>query len=276
MKLLIIGVNGFIGSNLARHLNKNNIEVYGTSSKNINNRDCIQTFNLRIGDGMNIQKINFDWVIHCVYDKTLSFKENTDSIILWAKEFQSNGVKNQLFISSIRSINGSSTEYSLIKQEVESWFLKNNLNVIRPGLVVGNGGLFKQMIKNVKGSPLIPLVNSGTQDVKLIGVNDLLDEINKIINNFSVKKEINMFYANKFILRNILKETAKYYHKKVFFITVPYFILYYIVRVFEILKINIGITSQNIQGLVLNDAEIRSDLNYKKEVMQILQENFKN
>ena len=50
--------------------------------------------------------------------------------------------------------------------------------------------------------------------------------------------------------------------------------MFYFVRISEILNINIGITSQNIQGLVSNGIDIRSDINYTKDVLQILEENF--
>ena len=209
MKLLITGVNGFIASNLARYLKNTNIDVYGTSSKDFSNTDCVKTFNLKIGDVIDVEKIYFDWVIHCVYDKNLSFQENTQSTIAWAKELKKSGVNNQIFISSIRAISGNSSEYSLIKQEVELWFLKNNLNVVRPGLVVGDGGLFKKIMKNVNNLPIMPLINSGSQDVKLIGINDLMKEINKILNNRIVKKELNVFYSDKFILRSVLERYSK-------------------------------------------------------------------
>jgi nucleoside-diphosphate-sugar epimerase len=274
MRLLITGVNGFIASNLAKYLKNKNIEVYGTSSKIYSNSDCIKTFNLKIGDLIDVEGIYFDWVIHCVYDKTLSFHENTQSTISWAEEFKKSGVKHQIFVSSIRAINGNSSDYSLIKQETESWFIKNGLNVIRPGLVVGNGGLFKKMISNVKHLPIIPLVRSGDQDLKLIGINDLMNEVNNILKNPSVKQDLNIFYSKKFILKNVLTDIARYYDKKIFFIKIPYFIVYYFVRVSEILNINIGYTSQNIKGLYSNEIDIRSDINYTKDVLQILEENF--
>jgi len=276
MKILITGVNGFIANNLAKHLYKNNHEVYGTSSKDINNSSCKETFRLKIGDNLDIKDINFDWVIHCVYDKNLSIKENTESTISWAKELKSRGIKNQLFISSISAISGNNSEYSLIKQKTEQWFLSNNMNVIRPGLVVGDGGLFKQMIKKVISFPVMPLVNGGNSDVKLIGIKDLISNVNNILDGTLADKEMNIFYANKFILKDVLKGISKFYSKKIFFINIPFFIIFNIVKVLEILKINIGVTSQNIKGLVSNEIDIKCDVDLKKDILQILEENLRN
>jgi nucleoside-diphosphate-sugar epimerase len=274
MRVLITGVNGFIASNLARYLKSNNFEVYGTSSKKFSNIDCIKTFHMKIGDLFDVGGIHFDWAIHCVYDKTQSVENNSKSTISWAKELKKNGVKNQIFISSIRAINGNSSNYSLIKKKVETWFLKNDLNIVRPGLVVGNGGLFKKMIINVKILPLLPIVNRGNQNVKLIGINDLMNEINNILINNSIKKELNIFYLEKFILKNVLKDIAKYYDKKVIFIQIPYFVVFYFLRAFEIFHINIGFTSVNIQGLYSKELDIKSDIKYSKDFLQIMDENF--
>jgi nucleoside-diphosphate-sugar epimerase len=276
MKVLITGVNGFIANNLAKFLNEKQIEVYGTSSRDIANHNCIKTFTLKIGDDFSIENIKFDWVIHCVYDKNLSIKENTKSTIDWATEFQKKDVKNQIFISSISAISGNNSEYSLIKQKTEQWFLSNNMNVIRPGLVVGDGGLFKQMIKKVISFPVMPLVNAGNSDVKLIGIKDLISKINNILDRTLAHKEINIFYSNKFILKDVLIGLSKFYGKKIFFINIPFFIIFSIVKVLEILKINIGVTSQNIKGLVSNETDIKCGVDLEKDILQILEENLRN
>lgn len=275
MKILITGVNGFIANNLAKHLYKNNHEVYGTSSKDINNSSCKETFRLKIGDKFDTKDINFDWVIHCVYDKNLAIKENTESTISWAKELKSRGIKNQLFISSISAISGNDSEYSLMKQKTEEWFLSNNMNVIRPGLVVGDGGLFKEMIKKVIFFPIIPLVNGGNSDVKLIGINDLIFTINNILDRTFTDKEINIFYASRFMLKDVLRGISKFYSKKTFFINIPFFIIFSIVKLLEIVKIKIGVTSENIKGLISNEVDIKSDISYSKNISQILEESFR-
>jgi nucleoside-diphosphate-sugar epimerase len=276
MKVLITGVNGFIANNLAKFLNEKKIEVYGTSSRDIANSNCIKTFILKIGDDFSIENIDFDWIIHCVYDKNMSIEENTESTISWAKELKSRGIKNQLFISSISAISGNDSEYSLIKQKTEQCFLANDMNVIRPGLVVGDGGLFKQMIKKVISFPTMPLVNGGNSDVKLIGINDLIFTINNILDGTLADKEINIFYKNKFILKDVLKGISKFYSKKIFFINIPFFIIFSMVKLLEILKINIGVTSQNIKGLVSNDVDIKCDVDLEKDILQILEENLRN
>lgn len=272
MKILITGVNGFIANNLAKYWQKTGCEVYGTSSKELKNSHCVDTFNLKIGDKLNIDSIDFDWIIHCVYDKNLSSEENTNATISWANELKNRGVQKQLFISSISAICENLSEYAIIKRKTEQWFLGNNMYVVRPGLVVGSGGLFQQMINKVKTFPIIPMIHGGKIKTKLIGINDLIDEIYNIIISLPSNKELNIFYPNDIFLKELLEEISRYYNKQRIFISIPYFLMFYLARTLEILNINIGITSQNVKGLLSNEIDIKSCINYRKELKEILKE----
>ncbi len=272
MKILITGVNGFIANNLARYLQKTGCEVYGTSSKELKNSHCVDTFNLKIGDKLNIDSIDFDWAIHCVYDKNLSSEENTNATISWANELKNRGVEKQLFLSSIGAVSENLSEYAILKRKTEQWFLENDMYVVRPGLVVGSGGLFQQMIHKVKTFPIIPMIHGGKTKIKLIGINDLIDEIYNIMISLPRKKESNIFYPNDILLKELLEEISKYYNKQRIFISIPYFFMFYLARALEILNINIGVTSQNVKGLISNEIDIKSCIDYRKELKEILKE----
>lgn len=272
MKILITGVNGFIANKLAKYFKENGIIVYGTSSKEQKNSNCIDTLNLKIGDRLNIAYIDFDWIIHCVYDKKLSSEENTKATISWAKEFKNRGIQKQLFISSISTVGNNLSEYANSKRETEKWFLENAMYVLRPGLVIGNGGLFQQMIHKVKTFPIIPMISGGKTSTKLIGINDLLDEIIRIIISEPMKKDYNIFYPNEISLKALLEGIAKFYKKQIFYISIPYSLMYNLARLLEILKIDVGITSQNVKGLVSNEADMKSCIDYRKELKEMLKE----
>ena len=273
MKVLIIGVNGFIANYLAKFLNERGITVYGTSSKILKNPYCLDTYELSFENQLLEIEINFDWIIHMSYLKDHSINDNVDFTITMAERFKKNGVKKQIFFSSISSISNNNSDYALIKRETEKWFISNNLYIIRPGLVIGYGGLFKQMCKKVKLFPLIPLVDEGNSSIKFIGLDDLLSETYKLIINPIETREINLFYKNFINLKTLIKEIARFYKKRLFFINIPFDFILNIVKFFERLGINVGITSQNILGLKLNEVEIKSNLTYEKDFLLVLKEN---
>lgn len=273
MKILIFGVNGSIANNLAKFLQKNDFEVYGTSSKDIKNVYCLETYKLNLGDCLPLFEHSFDFVIHSTYSKNASIKDNIDSTILWAKELKNKGVVNQLFISSISAISNNKSPYAIIKNETEKYFLDNNMYIIRPGLVIDKeNGLFNSMVKKVKQLPIIPLINNGSQKIKYIGLKDLIQEIYNIIINQQNKKVLNLFYKNDLTLKELLLDVSKFTNKKIFFINIPYFLIYNAIRFSEILHIKMSINSSNIKGLIENHIDLESDITYVKEIDILLKE----
>lgn len=272
MKVLITGVNGFIANHLAKLLNEHDCEVYGTSSKEIKNSYCIDTYKVTLKELLFDVEIVFDWVIHMTYSQIDSVEDNINFTIAMAEKFQQSGVKNQIFFSSISAVSSNNSDYAEIKRKTEKWFIDNNMYVVRPGLVVGDGGLFLQMVKKVKYFPIIPLVNGGKTKIKLIGIYDLLDEIKNIIYVTPNCKELNLFYKNEISLKYLLEKIAFYLGKKRFFVLIPFFLIYYVVKIFEVLHIHIGITSENVVGLKANDMKIMSYIKYEKDILKVLKE----
>lgn len=273
MKILILGVNGAISSNLAKFLKENNFEVYGTSSKSIKNIYCLETYTLSLGESLPSFEYLFDFVIHSTYDKNASVEDNINSTILWAKELKNIGVKNQLFISSISAISDNNSPYAIIKNKTEKYFLENNMHIIRPGLVIGKGnGLFSSMVKKVRQLPIMPLINNGSQKIKYIGLHDLIQEIFHILINQEKNRIMNLFYPNNLTLKNLLLEISRYINKRILFINIPYSFIFYTVRFFEIIHVNIGINCSNIKGLVENQIDLESDIIYEKGIDILLKE----
>lgn len=273
MKILIIGINGFIASNTATFLSKKGFDVYGTSSKEFKNNEKVFYFDIREYTKTNIPNISFDCIIYASFDKNSSVDDNVKAIIYLAEKFKNNGSKKQIFLSSISSISGNNSDYAQLKFYTEEWFLKNNLNVIRLGLVIGNGGLFKSMINKVEKFKLIPLIDNGSQKVKLISLNDVLDTIYNIIENRNEKNCINLFYKNESTLKQLLIELSKFYKKNIFFLNLPYILILTGIVILTKLRLNFGITPDNIKGLKYNNIQIESDFNLVKSLDELFKEN---
>ena len=273
MKILITGINGFIASNMATFLSNKGFDVYGTSSKESRNSDKIFYFDIREYSKTNIPNISFDCIIHASFDKNSSVDDNVKATIYLAEKFKNNGSKKQIFLSSISSISGNNSDYAQLKLYTEEWFLKNDLNVIRLGLVIGNGGLFKSMIDKVERFKVIPLIDNGSQRIKLISLNEVLYTINDIIENRIEKNCINLFYKNESTLKQLLIELSKFYKRNILFLNLPYFLILTGIIILTKFRLNFGITSDNIRGLKYNNVQIESDFDMVKSLNEIFKEN---
>lgn len=274
MRIFITGANGFIATHLAHSLRIQGHTVHGGSSRSAIVHPAYDTlFPLSLGSPLPETHEPYDWIIHCAYDKRQSAQTNTSSTLMWADQFLKRGMTQQIFISTVGVLTENSSDYVAAKKQTEEWFIQNNMVIVRPGLVIGDGGIFQEIIRKINSFPIIPLIAGGKQKVKLIGLNDLLQEIQAILEGTQQQKQLNLFYPDEVTFDQLLRTSAHYLHRTIFFISLPFWLIYAIAWIFETLRINIGISTSNVIGLKSNENYAESMLLTNKTIMSVLSEN---
>jgi nucleoside-diphosphate-sugar epimerase len=268
-KVLITGANGFIAKSTARTLKEAGCYIIGTSRNPAPVSHYNEIVHGVLGEPLKdvFENYKLDAVIHCAFDK-----ENTDNIknaegtYIWAEQAEKNNVALQIFISSLSADEVAFAPYGQRKYEVEKWFLRHNHIVFRPGLVVGNGGLFGRIVTTVKKNPVIPLIDNGKTLTYFTDV-DTLSEIvrDTVFNNNKVTRSKVWHLQQEFpvFLGDILKEIAKHYNMFRLFIPVPHIIISFILRVTEkMVFLKLGINVNNLKGMRQHgQRKYKSDLN---------------
>ena len=90
--------------------------------------------------------------------------------------------RQHVFISSLSAVRGES-RYAVSKRAAERLF-RNDL-ILRPGLVLGPGGLFFALSRKLKSSALFPLFDWGADLVSVIAIEDLCRGAEDLINTVS-------------------------------------------------------------------------------------------
>lgn len=188
MNVFITGVRGFLGSALARRFTEKGHLVRGTSSK------LPSTCAGRLSD-ISAQKwslgeipdpaffAGIDRVIHCAHDFTRGANERNISGTKSAFETaRSCGVLHQTFISSYSAAPFAPTEYAQIKFELGNFFLSNAAAVIKPGLVLGPGGLGGRILDLARRSWVLPIPSSALK-FPYIGLDDFVESTEEIVTN---------------------------------------------------------------------------------------------
>jgi len=261
--ILITGINGFIGSNLANFLYSRGFNIYGYSKNNL--REDIKKTTISFKrfslENKNIEVFdNIDIIIHCAYDirsKKL-LKTNIEGTINLYKKYKEQNLKKFIFISSYSAKSNSKSNYALIKYKLEQYFIKQNEIIIRPGLVIGNGGIFMKIIDVVKKYPLIPLINGGKNKIPIISI-DLL--VKSILNLIYKDYDFNIFniYQNELITYNeLIKEMIKVLRIKKILINIPLTPLLLLFRILQFLKINLKIDYNNLIAFKENQLTVPS------------------
>jgi nucleoside-diphosphate-sugar epimerase len=260
-KVIITGASGFIGSELCAYFANKNWNVIGF----VRHIPAIRVPNVVYLEYDLIKEVNetifpdTDFLIHCAYIKN-DIEKNVQAarnILSVSKKFK---VKKNIFISSLSAFHNAVSKYGKQKFEIEKLFSSKNDCNIRTGVVLGNGGLFRQMSEYVKAGKRIPLINGGNQPLQTIHIHDLLSIVEKILisdysGTFTVAEYPPVPYKTFF------SALAEKYNRKPKFVNLSFFTISIAIQLAKAFCIKLPVEKENILGLkALQARETMSDL----------------
>ncbi len=279
--VLISGAGGFIGSHIAQVLSRSGFRVVGVSRKGESNPFFDAVYSGYLLEPLNIpfrgEKI--DVFIHCAYHSGPDdHRINVEGTRLWAEQAEQDGVRKQVFLSSISAQNHSLSSYGQAKYDLEKWFLECSHLVLRPGLVIGPGGIFQKMIDMVRKNILLPLPDGGGTYVYLTGIRllcDIVKDTLKSCHEWPAGKTLNLFQPEPVTIKDVLAAIRKAVGTRCLFIPVPSRMLKVAVGMLERIPfLELGVSKNNLIGLQQNkQLEWPSDLGllgYPSSPLEIL------
>ena len=258
MNIFITGVNGFIGSHLAKHLHAKGNKIYGGSAKTAARQDLEPVLygysQLFLGREFDpgIFK-NIDVLIHCAYsfERKNIKATNIAGTKKWFYAGRDMGVKRHIFPTSYSAKPGSKSDYGFIKYELEGFFLQEKQLVIRPGLVLGNGGIFRRMNRVLRSFPVIPLIDGGNYDVPIISVEAVCRAVEKILSNPG-PAQYQLFQEELVSMKHLLQEMKRQSSARCLFLRIPSFFPLLFLKILETLRIPFPIKSGSLIALKEN------------------------
>jgi nucleoside-diphosphate-sugar epimerase len=224
VRVLITGVNGFIGSSLATYLHASGHEIVGSVRTDALNvpAHLSDKIVLDISDSFSRPEISpVDVVIHCAHDFSAAGEAtNLRAAKSICAATGGDSPTRHIFISSYSARKDSGSLYARVKYEVESWFLEQGQVVIRPGLVVGNGGMFGRLARTCLRFPILPLPDGGRDLSPLIWIEDLLTAIEKSLREVG-PREYNLFNNELISTRELVQMIAAAGGVRRFVVPVP-------------------------------------------------------
>lgn len=255
--IAITGATGFLGSALVRYFIRNGDKVVALvrtiPAEKIPGAEYMM-FDLATGN-MSQDKIEADVLIHTAYvavtDSENSLQENISGSTSLIGLFPA--ATKKIFVSSVSAEENSPAVYGQQKAALEILFLEHGGTAIRPGLILGNGGMFAKMRDYLKKKRNIPVFNGGKQPLQTVFVDDVVRAIdNIIIRNL---KGVFTFCENEPVdYKEFYAELCRQLNVTPRFINIPFWIAKLMISVANIVRVKLPVNRDNIEGLKLMKA----------------------
>lgn len=258
MKILIIGSSSFLGKTLATLLLSSlSAKVVGFQRKASTDLSSLETHPWSLGQPLpEVSLTEADWAVFCAHDfENPELTQMGYATLL--QQFKATRTKC-IFISSYSAFKDAPGDYGKSKYDIETKFLQQGHYVVRPGLIMGPGGMFINLVNNILKFPIVPIIGFNNAPIFSIGVTDLCQFLAKIITTAPEKKEFNVFYNHPYTQIELARAVKKSRGKPLLYLRLPLILFEIAVLVFEFFKIKPPITKENLKGYRRNTNEFRN------------------
>jgi len=255
MRVFITGGNGFLGLALIKQLKEVNCEVLASASDSEKayglSQYCDNSYVISLGKECPEECFNgVDVVVHLAHSlQKNSYDINLNGTINIVESAELCGVKRQILCSSYSAYAEAVSEYGKTKYALEGYFKNKKLEIVRPGLIVGPGGLSNKIVNTCLRWPIIPLPGGGKNELPVISLDDLCDCLQEIIFN-PIQECKNFHYASdkKILLSDFVKEIYTVVGKWGVIFPLPVNLMLLIINVSKCFKIKLPIDESNLKG----------------------------
>jgi NADH dehydrogenase len=256
MRVFISGIRGFLGRHLARHLSECGYQVAGTTTR-IEQVDAGERiFPWRFGSDVSQDWLRgTDIVIHCAHDFAGSLDSNLSGTRALVTAARAARVPRQIFISSLSARADAESQYGRTKFTIEQRLAGADLLIVRPGTIIGGGGLFGRMCDMLARFPVLPLVGAGQNSMYLIGVSDLSRAIERILRR-EPPATFNLYYAQTPSLKQVLQQVKRLTNRRTLLVPVPPPLIAAALTAADWLRIRLPMDRDNLRGFMKSQRQI--------------------
>lgn len=220
MNIFVTGARSFLGSAIVRELARRGHRVSGSATSEATAKPPLQRLS-RIALDEPFDESCFDGcetVVHCANAVGPdSYDTNVAGTIAIAEAAARRGVRYQLFVSSFSAHERATSSYGRSKLTLERWMLERRFGVVRPGLIVGNGGLFAAIAGAVARLPVVPVPTGATP---VISIGDAASAIATLVEREQPGLQ-RLFLPERVQLRELAREAARAQNKSRLIVPVP-------------------------------------------------------
>jgi nucleoside-diphosphate-sugar epimerase len=195
-------------------------------------------------------------LIHAAYDLSLTRSadihrvnvEGTRRLLKAAKEVATDRI---IVLSSMSAFAGTSQLYGRAKLDIEQMTVELGGCAIRPGLVHGKqAGGMAGAIRKLTTLPIVPVIAGGA-GVYTVREDDLMEGIVLLASAANIEPgTISLAHPNRVALADLLSAFAAQENRRCRFVPVPWQVVYWLLRVGELMRLHLPFRADSLLGLV--------------------------
>lgn len=254
MQIIITGATGFIANHLIKHLYDCKCSITGfVREKKKSNKVHYKIWSL--GDDVSTDELkDADCIVHLAHDFNTKDgnKTTTEGTLKLFQQASIAGIERQILISSYSASQDTNSKYGYSKYLLERDFLSKQQIVVRPGLVIGEGGIYGRIMKISQRWSILPLPSGGSYLLPVIPVDILAKRISEIIFMDNPRLENNLFHPQFMTLRSIVQKAAAEVGRKPVIIPIPTKIVMIGLYIVNYIGLKLPVNIDNLRGLIAN------------------------
>jgi nucleoside-diphosphate-sugar epimerase len=256
LKIIIFGSSGFLGNELVDFLLKKKHYVIGCSrNKILKKTKRFKYINWKFGEVVPKKLLsNVNCAIHVSHDVNhINGPNNTiKGTIKIIKFLKQASVKRQIYFSSFSAHSLSNTNYAKTKFILEQKlkFFKDVI-IIRPGFIIGKGGICLKIKKILNNSPIFIIPFSKRFKVPVISIKKVCYITSFLLKKNYFKKEFNLFEKKFLSIEDLFKKINEKLKFLVSF-SLPVSFSIFFIKAIKFTNFNFNINHENVKGLFSN------------------------
>jgi len=252
--VMISGADGFLGQALTRTFAAAGWQVFGlvrNSAQKQVLRELSAVFEYSFPDRMApaAMDVGVDVFIHNAFSSLMTAKIDAEVDVAAARFLLKSFKRSRfVFISSMSAHPKAYSRYGLSKLAIEKLMEPSRDIIIRPGFVVGYGGVFRRLAQVLSKVPVVPLFYGSSRPIQTVYVDDVCRSIVHLVE----RQRAGVWPLGEerpHTIRNFYETLAAWLRKRPLFVPFPGTLALPMLRLFELSGVRLPLTSENLLGL---------------------------
>lgn len=248
-RVVVSGASGFLGTAICAELEGRGCEV----RRLVRRPQAPREFACALPETLDASALDgADCLVHCAWDTRFQGAARAREVNVSGSRLVIDAARHAgariVFVSTLSAHEEAESVYGRTKLEVEALLDLERDAVVRPGTVIGEGGVFWRQAESISRLPFIPLFYGGAQMYQTIGLADLATGVANLIENDRAGR-YGLAEVKPVALRSVYQAVADAIGKPARFLQLPGAPVLAGLRIAESFGFRLPVSSDNLLGL---------------------------